>query len=121
MVLAELPGRVAERLQRLRDRDIAILQTDRRAGDTDLAKPGTQADLPRDEGRSPRRATVLRVIIGEHHAFVGDAVDIRRLVSDHPARIRADIRLADVVPEDDEDVRLRRARLLGRCRRQRQR
>ena len=43
MVLAELAGRVAERLQRLGDRDVAILQADRRTGDADLGQAGTQA------------------------------------------------------------------------------
>ena len=39
MVLAELAGGIAERLQRLGDGDVAVLQPDRRAGDADLERP----------------------------------------------------------------------------------
>lgn len=117
VVLAELAGGVAERLQRLRDRHVAVLQSDRRTGDADLAEAGAQADLSGDEGRAPGRAAVLRVIVGEHHAFLGDAVDIRGLVADDAEPVGADIGLADVVPEDDEDVGPGRRGLLGfgRC------
>ena len=121
MVLAELAGGIAERLERLGDGDVAVLQADRRAGNADLAQAGAQADLAGDEGRAARRAAVLGVVVGEHHAFLGDAVDVRRLVAHQPAGIGADVGLADVVAEDDEDVRLRRARLLGQCRRPRER
>src|SRR5262249_36735967 len=112
MVLAELAGGVAERLERLRNRDVTILQTDGGTGYADLAEPGAQADLPGDEGRAAGGAGVLRVVVGKNHAFIGDAVDIRRLVTHQPARIGADVGLADVVAEDDEDVRLCGARLL---------
>ena len=56
VVLAELSGGVAERLERLGDRDVAILQPDRRAGNADLAEAGAQAHLTGDEGRAARRA-----------------------------------------------------------------
>ena len=56
-----------------------------RAGNADLGQAGAQADLAGDEGRAARRAAVLGVVVGEHHAFLGDAVDVRRLVA-HQAR-----------------------------------
>ena len=62
--------------------------------------------LTGDEGRSSSRAALLRVVVGEHHAFAGDAVDIRRAVPHQAERIGTDVRLADVVAEDDKDVRL---------------
>jgi hypothetical protein len=49
VVLPKLTGGVAERLERLRDGDVAILQPDCRAGDADFAEPGAQAHLPGDE------------------------------------------------------------------------
>ena len=39
VVLAELTGRVAERLERLGDGDVAVLQADRGAGHADLESP----------------------------------------------------------------------------------
>ena len=54
------------------------------------------------------RAALLGVVVGEHHAFPGDAVDVRRAVAHHADRVGADVGLADVVAEDDEDVRLAR-------------
>ena len=106
MVLAELSRRIAQRLERLGDGDVAVLQADRSAGRADLGQAGAQAGLAGDERRAARRAAVLRVIVGEHHAFLGDAVDVRRLVAHHAERVGADVGLADVVAEDDEDVRL---------------
>jgi hypothetical protein len=61
--------------------------------------------LTGDEGRAPRRAALLGVVIGEHHAFATDAVDIRRAIAHQAERIGADIRLPDIVAEDDQDVR----------------
>ena len=106
VVLAELAGGVAERLQELRDRRIAVLQPDRRGRCPDLGEPGAQRRLTGDERRSPRRAALLGVVVDEHHAFLGDPVDVRRLVAHQAVRIGADVGKPDVVAEDDEDVRL---------------
>ena len=46
MVLAELAGGVAERLERLGDGDVALLQADRRARNADLAEPVRMAIWP---------------------------------------------------------------------------
>src|SRR5262245_3629697 len=45
VVLAELPGRIAERLQELGNGRITCLQADRGSGYPDLGKPGTQGCL----------------------------------------------------------------------------
>jgi len=60
--------------------------------------------LARDERRAPRRATVLAEGVGEEDAFVGDAVNIRRLVSHHASVVGADVRNPAIVAHDDEDV-----------------
>ena len=49
MVLPELPGRIPERFQQLRDRRILGLQTGRRCGYADLAQAGTEDALAGDE------------------------------------------------------------------------
>src|ERR1041385_7466651 len=50
MVLAELAGRVAERLEQFGERRVARLQADGRAGDADLGQTGAQLALPCNEG-----------------------------------------------------------------------
>ncbi|MNP14737.1 hypothetical protein D3C76_1070710 [compost metagenome] len=113
MVLAELAGSVALRLEGLGNGDITGLQADRDARHADLGQPGTQRRLTCDEGRAPRGAAVLRIVIGEHHAFLGDAVDVRCLVADDALAVGADVGLANIVAEDHQDVWL----LRGMCQR----
>jgi hypothetical protein len=50
--------------------------------------------------------------VQEFYAFAGYAVDVRRLVAHEALGVRAEVRNADVVAPDDEDVRLLAA---GRC------
>src|SRR5262245_20269859 len=62
MVLAELAGGVAERLEQFRTRCVPRLQTDGRGGNADLRQAGAQRALTGDEHRS------LGVVVREHHA-----------------------------------------------------
>ena len=78
VVLAELAGAIAERLERLGDSDVLGLEAQLRAGKTDLGEAGAQAALAGDERRAAGGAALLRVRVGEDHAFLGDAVDIGR-------------------------------------------
>jgi len=55
VVLAELPGGVAERLEQPGDRRIFLTDAQRRAGEADLGEPGSQAVLAGDEGRTACR------------------------------------------------------------------
>ncbi|HEY2149561.1 MAG TPA: hypothetical protein VGH34_02065 [Vicinamibacterales bacterium] len=102
MVLAKLTSGVTERLQGSRDRHIARLEPDWGAGHADFGHPCTQCGLTGDERRSACGAAVLSVIIGERQAFLGDAVDVRRLVTDDTQAIGADVGLSDVVTKDDK-------------------
>ncbi len=104
MVFAELPGRVTERLKQLGNRRVFLLQTERRTGEANLGQAGAQAGLAGDKRRSPGRTTLLGIVIREHHAFLGDAVDVGRLVTHHAVRVGADVRLPDVIAPDDDDV-----------------
>jgi hypothetical protein len=116
VVLAELPGGVAKRLQELRDRRVDCLQPDRRGRHADLGQPRAQRRLAGDEARPACRAALLGVVVDEHHALAGDPVDVRRLVAHQPVRVGADVRKPDVVAEDDEDVRSLSRRLRLRLR-----
>src|SRR5262249_34582557 len=113
MVLAKLAGGIAEWLEQFGDRRVPSLQSNSRGGNAYFGKPGAERALAGDEGRTPSGAALLGVIVGEHHSFAADAVDIRRPIAHQTERIGADIGLADIIAEDDEDVRLatRRRRL----------
>ena len=79
-------------------------------GTPTLRQPGAKRALAGDEGRPAGGAALLGVVVGEDHALLGDPVDVRRAVAHQAHRVGADVRLADVVAEDDQDVRLLAAR-----------
>ena len=106
VVLAELPGGVAERLQQLGDRHVLGLETDVHAGDADLAQTGAVHTLAGDERRAAGGAALLAVGVGEPHPLVRDPVDVRRPVTHQAVAVAAQVRNPDVVAPDDEDVRL---------------
>jgi hypothetical protein len=106
MVLAELAGGVAERLQELRDGGIFGGQAGLRAGQAHLRQAGSDRRLTGNESRAPRRAALLAVPVGEVGAFPRDAVDVGRAIAHHAIVVAADVKPADVVGHDDKDVGL---------------
>src|SRR5262249_25790060 len=104
--LAELAGGVAERLEQVGEGRVLVGQPFFRRRQADLEHAGAEAALPGDERGAARRARLLRVEIGEERALPGDAVDVGRAITHHAAAVGADVPVADVVAEDDEDVRL---------------
>ena len=81
MVLAELAGCVAERLQEFGDGRVFRAQTHRRPGKADLGQSGAKTALPRDERSAAGGAALLAVGIGEEHPFGGDAIDVGRAIA----------------------------------------
>ncbi len=83
------------------------MQSDRGAGHADLSQAGADRVLTGNEAGAAGRAALLAVPIGEGCPFLrdGDAVDVGRLVTHEAVRIAAQIRDADVVAPNDEDVR----------------
>ena len=114
MVLPELAGLVAPGFQQFRDRHIPGLQSFRGARQTDLEHAGAEANLAGDESRTSGRTTLLAVPVRELRPFIGDTIDVRRLVTHHPLVEGADVPVADVVAPDDEYVRLMAAILRHR-------
>ena len=106
MVLAELPGHVALRLEQVGQRRVLVGQALLRRRQADLEQAGADRALSGDEGGAAGGAGLLGVIVGEDRAFLGDAVDVGRAVAHHAAIVGADVPVADVVAHDDEDVRL---------------
>jgi hypothetical protein len=62
--------------------------------------------LAGDERRAPGGTRLLRVIIREQRAFLGDTVDVRRRAAHHAAMVGADIPDANIVGHDNEDIGL---------------
>ena len=112
VVLAELAGRVALRLEDLGQRRIFLLDASRRAGNPDRRHSGPHRELAHDERGASRGAAWLAVVVGEDDPFLADPIDVRRLAH-HAVGVGAEIPHPDVVAEDDEDVGLRCLRLGG--------
>ena len=104
VVLAELTRHVAVLLEQPGDGRVFLLHAFRRAGQSDLGQTGAHRRLAGDECGAAGGAALLAVPVGEHRAFVGDAVDVRRLVAHHAHVVGADVELADVVTPDNQDV-----------------
>ena len=81
VVLAELARGVAEVLEQAADRGIELAHAHRRAGEADLAQAGADDVLAGEERRAAGGARLLAVVMKELDAFVGDAIDVRRLVA----------------------------------------
>ena len=111
VVLAELAGGVAEVLQQAADGGIELAHAHRRAGEADLGEPGANAVLAGEERRAAGGAGLLAVVVEEADALFGDAVDVGRLVAHQAVAVGADVGDADVVAEDDQDVRFVSRRL----------
>ena len=105
MVLAELTGGVAERLQQFRDGRVFRPKADIGARHPDLGQAGADRVLAGDERGTAGRAALLAVVVGEGRAFVADAVDVGGAIAHLASVVVADVPPADVVAPKDEDVR----------------
>ncbi len=108
VVLAELAGGVALAFEDRGHRAVGLLPALRRARQADLGHARANGHRATDEGGATRRAALLRVIVGEGHAFPRHPVDVRRLVAHHATVVVADVPGTDVVAPDNQDVRLLR-------------
>ncbi len=110
MVLAELAGRVAESLHELPDGGILETQPQSRPRHADLGKPGADGRLPGNEGSATGGAALLPVEVREQRPLPGDAVDVGRAVAHHPEVVCTDVKPADVIGHDEENIWLLAAR-----------
>src|SRR4051794_23157827 len=116
MILAELASGVALRLEQFGERWILFRQSFLRTRQADLEQAGAEAALPSNECGAPGGAGLLSVEVGEDRAFIGDSVNVGRAVTHLAAIVGADVPVADIVAEDDEDIRLCAWRLRFRTR-----
>src|SRR5262249_30627433 len=106
VVFTELPSRVAEVLEELRDRRVFEAETQLCTRQPDLGQAGADRRLPGDEGGAASGATLLAVEVGEHRARLRDAVDVGRAVAHNSVVLATDVEPADVVSHDKKDARL---------------
>ena len=106
MVLAELAGGVAHRLQDRGDGRHLRGQPDWRTCLADGRQPGADRELAGDEVGPAGGAARLGVVVGEEHALRGEPIEVRRPAGHDAAVIGADVEPADVVSHDEDDVRL---------------
>ena len=106
MVLAELAGAVALVLQKGGNRNDLVAHADRCGRDSHFRQTGAHDALTGDERRAARRAGLLAVAVGEHHAFLGEAIDVGCLVPHQAARVATQIRDADIVAPYHQDIGL---------------
>lgn len=111
MVLADLSGGVTIRLEQFGDRRVLVLKALLGSRHADFQKTSPKWRLSQDERGSSCGAGLLRVIVGEQRAFLGDAIDVGRTAAHHAAVVGADIPDADVVSHDHDDVGLLGSRL----------
>ena len=104
MVLAELSGGIALRLERGGNRASLGRHADVGAGLADGRQARAQGDFAGDEGGPARRAAGFGVVVGEQHALRGQLVEVRRLAGHHAPVVGADVEPADVVAHDEHDV-----------------
>ena len=104
VVLAELAGGVAQRLEQFGDGGVLGLQADVGAGHTDLGQAGAVRVLARQEGGAAGGAALLAVGVGEAHPLVGDAVDVGRAIAHQAVAVTAQVGDADVIAPDHQDI-----------------
>ena len=101
-----MPGGVAKTLHDGGHGDVGFLPTFRGTRHTDLGHSSADRDRAVDEGCTSGGARLLAVIVGEENTFIGNAVNVGRLVAHHAAIVVADVFSTDVIAPDYEDVRL---------------
>ena len=107
MPLAPHARGVALRRQQLRDGDLPLRQPVRGAADRDFVGPGPDREAARHQRRARRRALRLDVEVEQPHAFAGELVDARRgRAAQDAAAIDAQLAIAEVVREHENDIRL---------------
>src|SRR3954453_11556319 len=106
MVLAVLGRHVAQGLEQLGQGRVFGLEPLLGTRQSDGRQSRAHRDLPGDERRAPRRATGLRVGIGQHRTLGSEAIYARRLGAHQPTVVGTHIKPTDVIRQDQEHVRL---------------
>src|SRR6516225_828723 len=105
MVLAELAGLIAQRLEHGGQCDGLVWYSHVSSGLAHCCQPGAKGYLAGDKVGAPCGAARLSIVIGEKHAFSGELVEVRRLTGHDSSVIGAYVEPTNVVTHDYENVR----------------
>ena len=104
VVLAELAGRIALRLEQAGNRGILNHHSLFGTRQADLGETGTKDALTGNEGGTPCGTGLFTVVVGEGHPLLGDTVDVGGLVAHEAPGVVGDVGLADIISPDHKDV-----------------
>ncbi len=104
VILAELAGRIAKRLEHLGKSRRFRLEPKFRARTPDRSHAAADRILPGDQRRPPGGAGGLGVMIGKQRSLLGNSVDVGSPVAHGAMTVGTDIFPAHIIREDDEDV-----------------
>ena len=105
MILAELTGRVAHGLKRCGNGHSLFWYTDRRARLADGGHACANWQFTSNEVGPSRRTACFGVVVGETHPLSGELVEVGCTTGHHTLMISTDVKPADVIAHDDNDIR----------------
>ena len=106
MVLAELAGGVALLLEEVRKSRRPVWNALRRAGHADSQQASAERMLAEDKGGAASGARLLGVSVSEQRTFLGDAINVGRLVAHDAMVVGAYVVDTNVIAPNDKDVGL---------------
>jgi hypothetical protein len=83
VILARLPGGIAERLQNFGDCGVLRLQAEIGAGQANLGQSGAKRALPGQKSGAAGGAALLGVVVSEQRPLARDPVDVGRSVAEY--------------------------------------
>src|SRR5262249_50716549 len=104
VIFAELGGRVTLRLEQLSKCGVTLLNAARRARNANGRHSCSDRQLAHDECCATGGAAGLTIVVGKQNSFLGNSINVGGS-SHHAVSVGTDIPHADVVAEDDENVR----------------
>src|SRR5215472_17922339 len=106
MVLAELTGCIAERLEQVSNSRIFRLKSDCRSWHSDFGQAGAEWVLAADEGCTAGGTTLLAVVVGEGTALFGNPINVGGVITHHAVAEMTNIPRANIIAPQDKDIRL---------------
>src|SRR5215472_604712 len=104
MIFAELAGGIAHGFKRCCDRWRLSWHPRSGTGLSDCREASPDRQLTSNEVRAPSGATRFRIIVSEAHTLAGHPVQIGRAAGHDALIVDTNVRPADVIPHDHNDI-----------------
>ena len=104
VILAKLPGGVAQTFEYCGDCHIRLLPAFFGTGQTNLCHTGANWHVAAQKCGAASGTTLLAIIIREGDAFAGKAIDVGSFITHHATIVVADVPRSDVVSPENENV-----------------